>query len=80
MRTIEKIERKQESTKTSPFSIGLILRVAGIVAGFSIWGVDFIWALLGLVFCWRIIKGIASCLVSLICLIGFFYFIFTYVF
>jgi hypothetical protein len=76
---------KQESTKTSPFGIiWSSLRVAGIivsiVAGFGIWGVEFIWVVLGLAFCWRIIKGIASCLVSLICLIGFFWFIFTHIF
>ena len=81
MRTIEKIQRKQESTKTSPFSIiGLILRVAGVAAGFCIWGWDFAWVVLGLLFCWRLIKGIASCIVSLICLIGFIYFIFTHIF
>jgi hypothetical protein len=80
MRTIEKIQRKQESTKTSPFSIGLILKIAGIVAGFCVWGGDFVWALLGLVFCWPLIKGIASCLVSLICLVGFFWFLFTHIF
>jgi hypothetical protein len=76
---------KQESTKTSPFGIiWSSLRVAGIivaiVAGFGIWGVEFVWVVLGLVFCWRIIKGIASCLVSLVCLIGFFWFIFTHIF
>jgi hypothetical protein len=76
---------KQESTKTSPIgiiwsSLRATVVIVSIVAGFSIWGVEFVWVVLGLVFCWRIIKGIASCLVSLICLIGFFWFIFTHIF
>ena len=79
MRTIEKNQRKQESTYP-PFSIGAVLEIAGIVTGFCIWGWDFAWVVLGLLFCWRLIKGIASCIVSLICLIGFIYFIFTHIF
>ncbi len=79
MRTIEKNQRKQESTYP-PFSIGAVLEIAGIVTGFCIWGVDFFWALAGLFLFGRIIKGVALFILSLVCLIGFIYFIFTYIF
>lgn len=79
MRTIEKIQRKQESINL-PSSIKLVVKIAATAVGFYVWGVDFIWVVLGVVFCWNILKGIASCLVSLTCLIGFFYFLFTHIF
>ncbi len=83
MRTIEKNQRKQEST-SPPFSIGAVLKtavcVAGTVAGFCTWGVDFVWALVGVFLFGRIIKDVARFLLSLVCLIGFIYFIFTYIF
>lgn len=79
MRTIEKIQRKQESINL-PSSIGLVLKVLATAVGFYVWGVEFIWAVLGMYFCWNILKAIASCLVSLIALIGFFYFLFTHIF
>lgn len=79
MRTIEKINRKQESINL-PFSIKLVVKIVATAVGFYMWGVDFIWVVLGVVFCWNILKGIASCLFSLIALIGFFWFLFTYIF
>lgn len=63
-----------------PISIGWVLKIGLTVAGFCIWGIDFIWVVLGLVFCWNILKSLVSCLISLICLIGFFYFLFTHIF
>lgn len=79
MRSIEKINRKRESINL-PFSIGLVVKIVATALGFYLWGVDFIWVVLGLVFCYRILRGILSCLLSLICLIGFFYFLFTHIF
>lgn len=79
MRTIEKIQRKRESINL-PSSIGLILKVLATAVGFYVWGVDFIWVVLGVYFCWNILKAIVSCLVSLIALIGFFYFLFIHIF
>ena len=79
MRTAEKNNRKQESINL-PSSIKLVVKIVATVAGFYLWGMDFIWVVLGVVFGWNILKGIASCLVSLICLIGFFYFLFTHIF
>ena len=48
--------------------------------GFHVWGIDFIWVVLGFTFCYDILRGIFSCLVSLVALIGFFYFLFTHIF
>lgn len=79
MRTIEKINRKQESIN-HPISIKLVVKIVATAVGFYVWGIDFIWVVLGLVFCWNILKSIASCLVTLIALIGFFYFLFTHIF
>ena len=75
MRTAEKNNWKRESINL-PSSIKLGAKIVATVAGFYLWGVDFIWV----VFCWNILKSIASCLVSLICLIGFFYFLITHIF
>ena len=79
MRTIEQIQRKQESINR-PSNITLVVKIVATVAGFYLWGMDFIWVVLGVVFCWNILKGIASCLVSFIALIGFFWFLFTHIF
>lgn len=79
MRTIEKIQRKQESINL-PTSMKLVVKIVATAVGFYVWGMDFIWVILGVVFCWNILKGIASCLFSLICLIGFFWFLFTHIF
>ncbi|GAB6013418.1 hypothetical protein [Bacteroides reticulotermitis] len=79
MRTIEKINRKQESIN-HPLSIKLVVKIVATAVGFYVWGIDFIWVVLGVVFCWNILKGIASCLFSLIALIGFFWFLFTHIF
>ena len=79
MRTIEKIQRKRESINL-PSSIGLVLKILATAVGFYVWGVEFIWVVLGVYFCWNILKAIASCLVSLVALIGFFYFLFTHIF
>lgn len=56
------------------------MKIAATAVGFYVWGVEFIWVVLGVYFCWNILKTIASCLVSLIALIGFFYFLFTHIF
>lgn len=79
MRTAEKNNWKQESINL-PSSIKLVVKIVATAVGFYVWGIDFIWVVLGLVFCWNILKSIASCLVSLIALIGFFYFLFTHIF
>ncbi len=79
MGTIEKIQRKQESINLRS-SIKLVVKIVATAVGFYVWGIDFIWVVLGVVFCWNILKGIASCLLSLFALIGFIWFIFTHIF
>ena len=83
MRSKEKNKWLQKSSSL-PFSIksGLVAWVKfGVAAvGFYLWGFDFIWVILGFVFCYNILRGILSCLVSLVVLIGFFYFLFTHIF
>ncbi len=79
MRTAEKNKRKQESINL-PFSIKLVIKILATAIGFYVWGVEFIWVVLGVCFCCNILKAIASCLLSLIALIGFFYFLFTHIF
>jgi hypothetical protein len=54
--------------------------MAGVVAGFATWGADFVWVVLGVVIFGNILKGIASFLISLACLIGLLWFIFTHIF
>lgn len=79
MRTAEKYHRKQESSNL-PTSIKMGVKIIATVIGFYIWGVEFVWVVLGLTFCYRILQSILSCLVSLISLIGFFYFLITHIF
>lgn len=66
-----------------PFSIvsvKALFKILFCVWGFSVWGREFLWVVLGLVFCYDIIRGLFSCLVSLVALIGFFYFLLTQIF
>jgi len=46
MRTIEKIQRKQESIN-HPLCIKLVVKIVATAVGFYVWGVDFIWVVLG---------------------------------
>ena len=69
MRSIEKNNRKQESSNL-PFSIGLVVKIGAAALGFYLWGLGFIWVVLGFVFCYRILRSILSCMVSLVPLIG----------
>ena len=83
MRNEEKNKWKQKSSNLPlgiKAKVGLAVKVGAVALGFHVWGIDFIWVVLGVVFCWNILKGIASCLFSLIALIGFFWFLFTYIF
>ena len=79
----EENNRKQQPS-TSPSSIGLKigawLKFGAVALGLYLWGTDFIWALICLYFGWNILRGILSCLVSLLAVIGFFYFLFTHIF
>ncbi len=76
---IRTAKKTKQRTSFPPISIGWVVKIAASAVGFYLWGWDFAWVVLGVVFCGRLLKGIASCLVSLICLIGFFWFIFTHI-
>ena len=78
MRSIEKNNRKRESSNL-PFSIGLVAKIGAVALGFYLWGGAFVWVVLGFVFAYRVLRGIASCLVTLISLAGFFWFLFTHI-
>ena len=79
-------ENKNRKPKTSNLplgikaKVGLAVKVGAVALGFHVWGIDFIWVVLGFTFCYDILRGIFSCLVSLVALTGFFYFLFTHIF
>ena len=73
MRNEEKNKWKQKSSNLPlgiKAKVGLAVKVGAVTLGFHVWGIDFIWVVL----------GIFSCLVSLVALTGFFYFLFTHIF
>ena len=75
MRSIEK-NRKQGSNL--PISIKLVVKIALVALGFSVWGTGFIWALAGLYFFLPVIRGILSFFVVLGAIILFILFLFSF--
>lgn len=79
-------ENKNRKPKTSnlPLSIGAGVRaglkIGAVALGFYLFGSGFIWVVLASLLCYNILRGILSCLVSLIVLIGFFSFLFSQIF
>lgn len=79
-------ENKNRKPKTSnlPLSIGTRVRtglkIGAVALGFYLFGSGFIWVVLASLLCYNILRGILSCLVSLIVLIGFFSFLFSQIF
>ncbi len=79
-------ENKNRKPKTSnlPLSIGTGLRaglkIGAVALGFYLFGSGFVWVILAFPFCYNILRGIFSCLFSLIVLIGFFSFLFSQIF
>mgnify|MGYP005768379747 FL=1 len=76
-------ENKNRNQKTSnlPLSIGAGVRaglkIGAVVLGFYLFGSGFFWVVLAFLLCYNILRGILSCLVSLVVLIGFFSFLFS---
>lgn len=66
IRTAEK-NRKQRFSNL-PISIGWVLKIAFAVAGFTLWGWSFVAIVAGIYLAWAIIKGVLSCLISLLVL------------
>ena len=68
MRSIEK-NRKQGSNL--PIRIKLVVKIALVAVGFSVWGTGFVWALTGLYIFLPVIRGILSFFVGLLAIILF---------
>lgn len=68
MRSIAK-NRKQGSNL--PISIKLVVKIALVALGFSVWGAGFIWALAGLYLFLPVIRGILYFFVGLFAIIAF---------
>ena len=68
MRSIEK-NRKQGSNL--PISIKLVVKIALVAVGFSVWGTGFVWMLAGLYIFLPVIRGILSFFVGLLAIILF---------
>lgn len=69
MRNEEKNKWKQKSSNLPlgiKAKVGLAVKVGAVALGFHVWGIDFIWVVLGFTFCYDILRGIFSCLVSLV--------------
>ncbi len=49
-----------------PISIGWVLKIGIAVAGFSLWGWAFVAVVTGLYIGFRLLKGLLSCLLSLL--------------
>jgi hypothetical protein len=69
MRSIEK-NRKQRITYL-PINIKLVVKIALVALGYSIWGTGFVWALVGLYLFFPILRAILSVLVGFMAIILF---------
>lgn len=75
MKSTTKNNRNQK-TSNLPLSIGSGVRAAAIL-GFHLFGSGFLWVVLALLFCSNLLRGIFSCLLSFVVLIGLFSFLFS---
>ena len=76
MRSIEK-NRKQRSTYL-PISIKLVVKMALLGLGISVWGTGFIWAVVGLYCFYPVIRGILTFVVGSVAIIAFIFFLMTF--
>lgn len=83
MKSTENMNRNQK-TSDLPLGIGAGLRaglkIGAVALGLYLFGSGFVWVVLAFLLCYDILRGIISCLVSLIVLIGFFTFLFSQIF
>ncbi len=63
-----------------PISIGWVLRIGFAVAGFAMWGWAFVAVVAGLYIGFKILKGVLSCLLSLMFIIAFIILLVTIIF
>ena len=84
MGSTEKNNRKpktlQPSTPAWVRGLRTGLKIGAVALGFYLFGSGFVWVVLAFLFCYDFLRGIFSCLVSLIVLIGFFSFLFSLIF
>lgn len=66
IRTAEK-NRKQRFSNL-PISIGWVLKIAFVVAGFALWGWSFVAVVAGIYILFAVVRTLLSCLVSLLVL------------
>jgi len=83
---MENTEKKNRKPKTSDLPLGIGagaragLKIGAVALGFYLFGSGFVWVVLAFLLCYNTLRGILSCLVSLIVLIGFFTFLFSLIF
>ena len=77
MKSIVK-NRKQRPTAYLPINIKLVVKVAVVVLGFSIWGTGFVWALVGLYLFFPILRAILSILVGFAAIIIFLFILLSF--
>lgn len=70
MRNIAK-NRKQRATAYLPISIIFLLKVAFVAVGVKLWGIGFVWALLGYYILHPFICGLLRFVVGLIAILAF---------
>ena len=73
MKTIEKNNETRFSIL--PINIKIWLKLVLVAVGFAIWGSEFLLALVVLYLFWGIIKALFSCLLSLVVIVGIFFFL-----
>lgn len=71
-------KNKKQRSSYLPISIGWVLKIVLIIVGFSLWGIGFIWALVGLYLFYDVIRGILPCLLMLGAVITLIYLLLTY--
>ena len=64
IQTAEK--NRKHRTIHFPISIGWVLRIGFAVAGFALWGWAFVATVAGLYIAFRFLKGLLSCILSLL--------------
>ena len=67
MKRNEDTNRKQRTIYLG-ISIGWVLKIAFVIAGFALWGWGFVAVMAGLYIGFKVLKGVLSCLLSLLIL------------
>jgi hypothetical protein len=68
---IQAVKNKKQRTSYLPISIGWVLKIGFAVTGFALWGWGFVAVVAGLYIGFKILKGVLSCLLSLLLIMVF---------